>query len=241
MGIVNQTLARRFWPDQSPIGQRLGPVGDGRWIRIVGLVRDSRYETAEEEPKAVLYRPLSQDTFATLDFLVDTELRPGDAAAMIRREVAAIDPDQVVYNLVTLDERIGLGRLPNRALAWVSGVLGLAGLALGAIGTFGLMSFLVESRRRELGIRIALGAGPARVIRWTTRRGLKWAAWGVAAGLVLALGAGRFLQSQFRDISLDEPLVLGAVALLLLVTVYAACFVPARRALRIDPATSLHE
>lgn len=147
----------------------------------------------------------------------------------------------MVYNLHALEERIGLGLLAHRALAWVSGVLGTLALLLGAIGTYGLVSFLVEERRREIGVRLALGATPSRVVSLSTRQGMRWTAAGVALGLPAAFALARLLQSLLRGVSAADPIPVAGAALLLFAVTYAACFVPARRASRGDVMATLRE
>jgi predicted permease len=240
VAIVNQTLARRFWPGQSPIGKRVA-FEAGPWIEVVGLARDSKYRSIHEESIAVLYRPLAQEPVSTMTFLARTAMDLGSAAARLQEEVARIDPYLVVYNLHPLEDRIGLTLLGHRALAWVSGVLGTLALLLGAIGTYGLVSFLVEERRREIGVRLALGATPSRVIRLTTRQGMRWAAGGVALGIPAAFAGARILQSLLRGVSAADPIPMAAAAFLLFAATYAACYVPAKRASKGDVMAVLRE
>lgn len=241
IGIVNETLARRFWPGGNAIGKRL-LVSEDTAIEVVGLAPDIRQESVEGEPAPpLLFLPMTQRPVATATFLVKTTLGPQAAAALIRERVSAIEPNLVVYNLQTLEERVGLGLLANRALAWASGVLGLLGLALGAVGTYGIVSFLVEQRRPEIGLRIALGATPSRVSRTTARAGLIWTGTGVLLGAGASLVAARLLQAYLNGIHWSDPIPLAAAAVLLAATGYAACLVPARRASRTDPMTALRE
>jgi predicted permease len=240
VAIVNETLARRFWPGEEAIGKRL-LLADGGAVEVVGLAANPEQDSVEDAPGAILYLPLARRPPSTATFLIKTTLGPRAAASLVRRHVAEIAPDLVVYNLHTLEERIGLGLLANKALAWVSGGLGLLGLALGAIGTYGILSFLVEERRREIGIRIALGATPSRVVEATTRAGLLWTASGVALGLALSLAVVQLLQSRLSGIEGSDPISMAAAALLLLATGSAACFVPARRASRIHPIDALRD
>jgi predicted permease len=240
IGIVNETLARRFWPGRSPIGERLD-FESGPSIEVVGLARDSKYRSLEEEPMAVLYRPLAQEPVATITLLARTTLGPRAAALRVRDEVASFDPYLVVYNLQALEERIGLGLLAHRALAWVAGVLGILALLLGALGTYGLVSFLVEERRREIGVRLALGATPSRVVSLSTRRGMRWSAAGASLGLSGAFALARLLESHFRGLSADDPIPMAGAALLLFTATWVACFLPARRASRADVMSALRE
>ncbi len=240
VGIVNESLARRFWPGETPIGRRL-LLAEGTAVEVVGLAPSYERDSVDEAPAPILYFPLTQRPATTATFLVKSTLDPRDAASLVRREVAEVAPDLVVYNLHTLEERLGLDLLANRALAWVSGVLGILGLALGAIGTYGIASFLVEQRRREIGLRIALGATPSRVVRATTREGLVWTGTGVALGMAGALVASRLLQAYLNGIHAADPLPHVVAALLLAATGYASCLVPARRASRTNPIDALRD
>jgi predicted permease len=241
IGIVNETLARRFWPGGNAIGKRL-LLTEGTAIEVVGLAPDIRQESVEGAPAPpLLFLPMTQRPVATATFLVKTPLGPKAAAALIQERVSAIEPNLVVYNLQTLEERVGLGLLANRALAWASGVLGLLGLALGAVGTYGIVSFVVEQRRREIGIRIALGATPSRVVGMTTRLGMLWTGTGIVLGAVASLVVARLLQAYLNGIDGIDTIPLAAAAFLLAATGYAACLVPARRASRIDPMAALRD
>jgi ABC-type antimicrobial peptide transport system permease subunit len=178
---------------------------------------------------------------STATFLVKTTLGAPVTAALLRERVSEIEPDLVVYNLQTLEERVGLTLLANRALAWVSGVLGLLGLALGAVGTYGIVSFFVEQRGREIAFRVALGATPAQVVGMTTRQGIRWTAAGVVLGAAGSLLAARLLKAHLDGVHEADPAPLAAAAVLLAATGYAACLVPARRASRAHPMESLRE
>jgi predicted permease len=240
IGIINETLARRFWPGENAIGKRL-LLTEGTAIEVVGLAPDIRQQSVEGEPPPLLFLLMTQRPVSTATFLVKTTLGPQAAAALIRERVSAVEPNLVVYNLQTLEERVGLGLLANRALAWVTGVLGLLGAALGAIGTYGIVSFLVEQRRSEIGLRIALGATPSRVVGMTTRLGMLWTGTGVVLGMAGSLVTTGLLQAHLNGIHGSDPIALAAAALLLAATGCLACLVPARRASRTDPAAALRE
>ena len=238
VGIVNETLARRFWPGESPIGKFLeGP--DGTPVGVVGLARDSKYGRPDEEPLAFVYRPLMQEPPDTPTFLLKTAIPPEAAAAVVREQIAAIGPDFVAYNLQALDERLKPGA--HIAVAWVSGVLGLLGLLLGATGTYGLVSWSMVERRREMALRLALGGTQSTIVRLTTRQGMRWAAIGVLIGLAAFLLGTQFLKSFLRGLSPLDPIAFIGIAFLLLAVTYVACFVPAMRVSRSDPLNALRE
>jgi predicted permease len=240
VGIVNETLARRFWRGATPIGRRLRQP-EGPWIEVVGLVRDSKYASLGEEPKAFLYRPMAQQFVPVGTLLTRTIGNPASAAVLVRRQIENLDPELLVYNLNALEARTALNLLPNRVGAIVSSTLGGAALALGMIGTYGVMSFLVQQRRREIGLRMALGAPRSRVMGLVTGQGMRWTATGLGLGLAAGVGLTRLVAGLLFGVSAADPIALPGVAVLLGGTAYAACLIPAKRASRIDPIVALRE
>jgi predicted permease len=238
VGIVNETLAHRFWPGQSPIGKPLwGP--DGTRIELIGLAADSKYEALEESPKPFLYRPLSQQYAPTATVLVKTSGNPLTATSLVRTKIAELDPNLLAYNLIPLEDRMGLSLLPNRAAAIVAAILGLLALALGAVGTYGTMAFVVEQRRREIGVRMALGASPWGIVRLITYQGMTWTALGLAIGAAGAFIVVRLLRGLMYGISAADPVAFVGIVLLLAGTAYAACYLPARHGSKMDPLAAL--
>jgi ABC-type antimicrobial peptide transport system permease subunit len=173
--------------------------------------------------------------------LVKTTGDPRRAIPMVRDIVAELDPGLALSNLNTLDDRLALAFLPNRAAAITSGLLGVLALGLGTIGTYSVMAFLVLQRRREVGIRIALGAMPRSVVGMMTRQGVRWIAIGLAIGIVGAIGAVRVIAGLVLGVSATDPVPAVVVLLLLGSAGYLACFVPARRAGKADPISVLRE
>ncbi len=240
VGIANQTLANRFWPGESAIGKRLF-AADGSEVEIVGVARDSKYEAVDEAPKALLYRPLAQSYIPTVTLLVRTRGNPAAAAPLLRREIAEIDPNVVAYNLNTMEDRVGLNLLPNRAAAIIAGILGSLALLLGTMGIYGTMAVLVQQRRREIAIRMAIGGARSDVVRLILAQGMRWTALGMGLGLLAAYFATRLLRGTLSGISAADPVAMGAVTLLLAATAYFACLVPARRASGVEPLIVLRE
>ena len=239
VAVVNETLARALWPGESPLGKHV--EHSGRSIEIVGMVRDSKYVSLDEAPRPFLYSPLAAIAIASPTFLMKTSGDPTALLAFVRARIAEIDPDLVAYNLMTLDERLTLGLIVNRAAAWVAGSLGLLALALGSFGLYGTMSFLVALRRRELGVRLALGASRGSVMALVARRGVSWAGTGMLLGVVgawiAAFGLSRFLSG----VSAADPLAFTVAPVVLTAAAYLACHIPARRAARLDPLDALRE
>jgi len=240
VGIINQTLAHRFWPGESAIGKRLRSES-GNWIEVIGLAQDSTYEARDEGPKAVLYRPAAQQYSPTMTLFLKTTGAPGAAASLVRSRVADLDPNLLAYNIIPLSDRLDLGFLPNRAAAIVAGILGIGALLLGTIGTYGVICFVVQQRRREIGIRIALGAQSGQVAKLIAGQGFKWTAVGLACGLPAAIGVSVVLRRFLFGVAAADPEALLGVAALLALSAVIACYAPARRASRMDPMMALRE
>ena len=243
VAIVNETLARRFWPDRQAIGQRLRPLaGDGRdteSIEIVGVAADSKYVTVGEAEPPFLYRPLAQEYTPRVTILVRAPGPAASALATITRELRAIDPGLPIVSSASLEAAISISLLPTRvAGAMVTG-LGWLALALAALGVYGVLSFLVRSRTREIGIRVALGATPAGVTWMVARQAMWWTSAGAAIGSAAALVITRFLTSLLYGVSPTDPLTFAAVIAVLGVVAGIAALVPALAASRLDPLRAL--
>jgi predicted permease len=240
VGIVNETLAQRFWPGASPIGRLLyGP--DGVVVQVVGLARDAKYESAQEAPKAFLYRPMAQVPVSSPTLLIRTTSDPSGVFALIRARVAELDPDLVPFNLMTLDDRLGLGTIVNRTAATTAGSMGVMALLLSVMGVYGTMAYLGQQRRREIGVRLALGASRWSVVSLMTRQGMIWSSVGLALGTSAGLAAALILRSVLRGVTLADPIAFVLTPLILGGAAYAACYWPARRAADLDPLVALRE
>ena len=243
VAIVNETLARRLWPGESAIGKRLhGGAGAAPEIEVVGIARDSKYVTPGEEPKTFAYRPLAQAFTPRITFLMRT-VRGVEGAVLeeAQRVVHRLDPDLAIYNAASLSRITEVSRLPARVAAGFTMALATAALGLAGFGTFSLLAFIVSTRSREFGIRMALGAAPARLLRDVLRRGLTWLVVGQVVGLCLALAAAQALRSVLYGISATD---LASFAIALAVsTVCGTCasLGPAMRVLRTDPARAIRE
>jgi putative ABC transport system permease protein len=243
--LVNRTLARRFWPGQSAVGKRLTfddePDEPGDWLRVVGVVGDVRQLSLVDEVTPQIYAPLSQVPLEEMALVVRTVLEPASVAATIRSLVASIDPEVPVSEIQALvqvrDESISTDRF--RTL--VIGCFGLLALALAVIGVYGVISYGVVQRTREIGIRVALGARRAQVLRLVVGEGMLTVGGGIAAGLVAAAALSRLLVSLLYEVRPGDPATFLAIALLIACVALAACSLPARRALRVDPAATLRD
>jgi predicted permease len=245
VAIVNETLAQRFWPGKSAIGQRVRPIGttaDPREaIEVVGVVRDSKYVTVGEPPRPFLYRPLAQAYTPRITMLVRATGAPMSVLSTIRREVRSLDAGLPVFNVVTLAEATSTSLLPAKIAGLLLSTLGVVALSLAALGIYAVLSYLVRARTREIGIRVAIGARPGAVARMVVRQAMVWTVIGAAFGLALALVLTRFLGGFLYAISPSDPLTFGGVTLLLVLIACAAAAVPAVRASRLDPLAALRD
>jgi hypothetical protein len=237
VGIVNRMFARLMWPGEPVVGKQL-ETSDGKLIDIVGVASDSRY-SAQPEPIPLLFRPIAQRPPSSATYMVRTT---GNVAAVfpsVRALVAEIDPDLAPYNLMTFNDRLGLALIFNRAAATLSGVLGVLVLVLGSIGIFGMMALLVEQRRREFGVRAAVGAARWQILAMVLKQGMMWTVPGLALGIAVGALATFGLSRVLRGIEIVDPVALAVTPLVLATTACLACLIPARRASRVDPARML--
>ncbi len=239
--VVNQTLARRYFPDRDPIGRQLR-VLDGRTAEIVGVVGDIKHFDVTEQPMPQIYGALAQNPFVFTSVAVRTAGDPLRYVSAIRRAAWQVDPDQPVWSIRTFAEALHNQRNGiHRLLAVTFEAYAAMAVLLAAIGIFGLVSYTVSQRTGEIGVRMALGARPADVLRLILSQGAALAGVGIAAGGGGAAWLSRYLQSQLYGVSRLDPAVYGAVAVLLAAVALAACLLPARRALRVDPLQALRQ
>jgi predicted permease len=237
VALVNQTLARQLFGDAAPLGRAI-VMGTDR-VEIVGVLADGKYESYTEAQAAVLYLPLDQRPVSSGMLHVRGRMEPGATLAAVRRELAALDPNMALEQAMPLSQLIGLTLLPQRIAAIAMGTFGIVGLLLAAIGIYGLLAFHVGSRTREIGIRMALGAPVADVIRLVLRYSLRLTLMGTAVGLLAAFAATRLLASLLYGVTPLDPVTFALAALLLVLTALLASYVPARRAARVDPTVAL--
>jgi predicted permease len=241
VAVVNETFAQTFWPSENPIGKRFrsGAV-DRPLIEIVGVVRDGKYNSLGEAPQRHVYQPLSLDS-AGVTFVLHTIVDPRGLAGVAQAALHAIDPDLPV-TVKTMAEHLGFAFWGAEIGATLLGTFALLGLLLSAVGLYGTLAFVVNRSIPEIGIRMALGASPRSVQRLFIRRGLMMALAGIAAGLLAALAGTRLLSAYLYGVNPLSPATLTSVGLLLLFVAFIACYLPCRRAVRIEPLRALrHE
>jgi len=243
VAMINETMAGKFWPGGEALGKRFKLGGpDAPWMTVVGIVGDVRQMGLDVPVKAEMYFPYQQiDMFwAAPTFLaIRSAGDPADLVAAVRREVRAVDPDQPISDVRTMEEILGREVAPRRLqMTLLAGFAGLA-LLLASLGIYGVISYAVSQRTPEIGIRMALGARPRDVLGMVVGGGLRLAALGVGIGLAAALALTRVMASLLYGVSTTDPLTFVSIPLLLLAVALAASYLPARRALRVDPVAAL--
>jgi predicted permease len=241
VAIVNQTTAQRFWPKRSALGGRFRC--DRKTLQVIGIARDMKYNDVSEEPMPFLFLPFSQHYTSTMTLHVETAGDPASLSAPVMAEIRRLDPEQPVEEVGTLERFFKEGALfSDRLIAQLVTATGVFGSVLAAIGLYGVIAYSVSRRTREIGIRVAIGADRAEVLRVFLRQGAKFTAIGVGIGLTLAFALSPVIGSQLVDHNPRDPLVFVTVPVLLTAVSLLASLIPARRAARIDPLSALrHE
>jgi putative ABC transport system permease protein len=242
VALVNETMARRAWPLGNAVGQRLEtPSTEWHWFEVVGVVKDTRYYRLRDEPRPEIYVVHAQVPRAMMTFVVHTEKDPAALAGLLRREVLKEDPAQPTHSLVPMTDLVADTVADEKFYALVLGAFAALALTLAASGVFGVLSYWVAGKTQEIGVRMALGASRAEVMRSVLARGLGLGSLGAALGLIAALATSRAVESVLFGVSTTDGLTFAGVALLLLATALAACAIPAMRASRVDPIVALRE
>ncbi|MGH9843193.1 MAG: ABC transporter permease [Blastocatellia bacterium] len=239
VAIINEAMARRFFPNEVAIGKRfhVGAPDSAPW-EVVGIAENVMFRL-DEEPRPVMYRPLVQQGVRRLTLVAHTAGDPKSLLTSFRREVQALDATLQVEEIKTLEEVVAFSLWPARMAAGLLGAFSLLGLLLAAIGIYGVMSYAVAQRTREIGVRMALGAQARDVLRLVLRQGMTLALIGGTLGLGLALAVTRLLTGLLYGVSAADPLTFGFVSLFLFGVAVIACYLPARRATKVDPLAAL--
>jgi putative ABC transport system permease protein len=237
-------MARTFWPKGDALGKRfkLGAIDENiPWIRVIGVAEDVRQLSLTVIPRPAMYFPATQDPDVD-DTLRDWVVRAPNAPALmpsIRKTFASIDPTLPISRVKTMEQILSAYLGPQRFELSLVGLFGFAGLILAAVGIFGVTSYSVARRTHEIGVRIALGAQRRDVLRLILGQGTRLALWGVGIGVLAALGLTRLMSSLLYGVSASDPLTFAGVAILLTVVALSACYIPARRAMHVDPMVAL--
>jgi predicted permease len=237
VAVVNETMAAQYWRGKDPVGDRVQVKG--KWRQVVGVAKDSRYRSVRETPMAFFYVPLKQNFSVDAVLIMRTRLGPEKMATALAREMHALDASLAPYELITTQEAVDRSTSRQQVALTLVGVLGGLALLLATVGLYGVMSYVVSQSNRELGLRMALGAGASDVMRLVMSQGLALTAGGVALGAAAALGLTRLLGNMLYKVSPRDPLAFGSACVVLAIATLAACFLPAWRATRTDPARAL--
>ena len=242
VAIVNETLARQYWPSENPIGKRITMANprSGPWATIVGIVADVKYQAVADPPAPELYRPFAQ--FVRPDsasLVIRTKDDPVALAASVRERIRASQPMQPIGDITTMSQVVADSVARPRFYAALIAIFAVLALALAAAGVYGVMAYLVTQRMHELGVRVALGASPREIVQLVIGQGATLALIGIACGLAGAWGLTRYLTSELYGVTSTDPVTFTAVSALLLAVALAANYIPARRAARLDPMETL--
>ncbi len=235
--IVNETLAKMLWPGRDPLGQTL--FKGERALTVVGVARDGKYRRPWEAPRAYLYLSSRQQERARENLVVRATGDREALAAAIRREIHRLEPALPLSAVIPVREHMGFSMLPQRVAAALAGALGAIGLTLASVGLAGLVAYSVSRRRREIGVRMALGAAPGDILTLEMARGVRVAVAGLAAGTLATAAATRLIAGMLFGVTALDPLTFGAVLALLAVLTLASSYLPARRAARLSPMDGL--
>ncbi len=240
VAIINQVMAERYWPGESPIGKRFHYINqEDRPLEVVGVAAYAKVATLGEDPTPFIYMPLEQEYTTAMQLVVRTETQPHALSGAVRDAIHDLDDAMPVFAVLTLAEQLDFSLWPARTGARLLGAFGVLGLLLASVGLYGVMSYAVASRTREIGIRVALGAKAPSVLRMVMARGLEIIVVGIVLGLALAAGISRFLASLLYGIGATDLIAFGGTTLALLVVALLASYIPARRATRVDPILAL--
>ncbi|MGH9840733.1 MAG: FtsX-like permease family protein, partial [Blastocatellia bacterium] len=244
VAVINETMARRYWPNENPLGKRFKqvlPGTDAPWISVVGVVGDVVYNR-DGEVIPVFYWSIRQLSWIHVSLVVRTAVEPLSLAGAVRQAVRSVDSAIPNFEITTVEQALANLDRSRRAQTFLLGAAALIALILAALGLYGLLSYLVEQRTQEIGIRVALGAQDRDVLKLVIGQGMKLVLAGVALGVSAALVLTRSLKGLLFGVSATDPLTFGLIALLLALVAMAACWIPARRATQVDPLIALrHE
>jgi putative ABC transport system permease protein len=241
--LISEAMAKSFWPDEDPIGKRLSTALEGPEVKreVVGVVGDVRRASLNTEPKPTLYVPFAQNPYQLLFLTVRTKGQPLEMTNTVRNEILSVDPDQPVYDVKDMQQIVSESAAQTRFSMFLLSVFAGLALLLALVGVYGVIAGSIGQRTHEIGVRMALGARPGHILALVMRQGLAVILLGLLAGLAAAFGLTRIMASMLYQISSADPLTyLAATALLLLVAVLAI-YIPARRAMKLEPVSALRE
>jgi len=237
--IVSETFVNRYWPNQEAVGKQLNSDLTHEWFKVVGVARDSKVNGLNEKPTPFLYLPLYQVYRATMIINARTTGDPLAFGKTVERTIHELNADLVVFDITTLELREQIASFGQRVAGTFVGAFGLLALVLAAVGIYGVTAYTTRQRTHEIGIRVALGASKQDILRLVLGHGLRLTLLGVGLGLAVSFGLTRYLGSLLLGVTSTDALTFSAVAILLCAVALFACFIPARRAMRVDPMVAL--
>jgi predicted permease len=239
VAMVNQYFVDRYWPNQEPLGKRFHSDLTNEWFTVVGVVRNSKVDTLNETPTPFIYLPLYQVYRATMIVNVRVNGDPLAYSESVTRAIHELNPDLVLYDVTTLETRQQLATVVQRLAGTFVGAFGLLALVLAAVGIYGVTAYTTRQRTHEIGVRMALGAARGDILRLILGQGLRLTLIGLGVGLLAAFGLTRFLSSQLLGVTSTDAVTFWGVAVLLCAVALVACYIPAHRAMRVDPMVAL--
>jgi putative ABC transport system permease protein len=241
VAIVSEAMARHFWPGQDAIGKHLrGACGDDKtWCQVIGVVGDIKQHHLEQASKLTVYVPFSQDPWAFFSLVVRTRLEPASAASAVEGAIHSVDADEPVYNVRSMRDVETTSLSPQRLQIALIGLFATLALILACMGIYGVMAYSVAQRTNEIGVRMALGAQTGNVLGLVLGEGLRLALLGATIGLAGSFFAARLLSGMLFGVAPSDPFTFASVAVVLVAVAMAACYIPARRATRVDPLVAL--
>ena len=238
--VINETLAANLWPNEDALGKRVSVSGpEGPFFEVVGVARDGKYRSLGETPHPYIYQPVLQSYDPKMTLVVRTTGEPQSVVTSVREQIRALDSNLPITNVKPLRDQVDLSLFPSRVAAWTLGGFGVLALLLAAIGIYGVVSYSVAQRTREIGVRRALGAKESDVLRLVLGEGFFVIAFGLALGLLLAFAATRVIAGFLYGVAPTDALTFVGVPLLLGLVAFVACYIPARRATKVDPLVAL--
>ncbi len=239
--LVNEAFTRQLLPGENPVGKRFrhDATQQGAWLEIVGVVEDGKYRSLGERPMPAVFQPVAQSWDSTITLVARSSMPEDQVVGLLRRAVAELDPALSTYNGGSLTDQLGLVLFPARIAATILGAFGVLAVVLAATGVYGVMAYAVARRTREIGIRMALGANPSQVLGVVFSHTALLLAIGTAAGIALALAAGRLFSTILYGVSATDPATYALVIALMAMVALLACWFPARRAITVDPVRAL--
>ena len=248
VAVINEAFAKTYWPNGDPLGQHLrlnnarGAATNTAWTTVVGVIADARTESIAQSGVPQIYMDSYQRRAKDLAIFVRGQLDPGAIPAQLREQVQAVNPELPVFGAQTLDDTVSASLSERRFSLEMVALFAVTALLLAGLGIYGVISYIVNERTHEIGIRLALGAEKNSILQMVLRQGLRLAIIGTVAGLLAALIVSHLMARLLYGVRPTDPLTFAAVALLLLVVALSACYIPARRAIRMDPLAALrHE